>query len=537
MTAVTDKGVPPDAPDSVKASAQHPREPTFEPTLGIPSPSTSGQRGEPPHRLVVIGDSLSHGFQSGAVFNTDLSYPAIIAHELGWSEQFRYPRYPGLGGLPLNLELMMRTLEERFGPDISGWEVPLALFEVRNLMDKIENHWERGAGSAIPSASAINHCLAMYGWDLRDALERNAADLEAAIDRASDDLLYPLVEHASERAALRVYPGYSDATRRLTLFEAAMALGNDHDDSTESGIDTLVVFLGANNALGTVTQLKVVWSEDNFRDLRAKRRYTAWQPEHFKDELDAVVERVNQVKARHVIWCTVPHVTIAPITRGVGDKSPGSRYFRFYTRPWISDADFDPGRDKHLTDQQARAVDAAIDCYNQAITEVVEAARSADGEAQRDWYLLDIAGLMDRLASRRYIDDPGIRPPWWSEYPLPPQLASLSPVPNSHFLTGDGNGGRGNGGLFSLDGVHPTTVAYGLIAQEMINIMQTAGIVFRHPNGTIRTGPVAVDFDRLIRRDTLVQRPPQNLMAGLHLLGWADETLGWVMRAIGFNIG
>ncbi len=66
-----------------------------------------------------------------------------------------------------------------------------------------------------------------------------------------------------------------------------------------------------------------------------------WQPAHFAAELKEVVAAVKQIKARHVIWCTVPHVTIAPIARGVANKvTEGSRYYSYYTRPWISDDDF-----------------------------------------------------------------------------------------------------------------------------------------------------------------------------------------------------
>jgi hypothetical protein len=71
----------------------------------------------------------------------------------------------------------------------------------------------------------------------------------------------------------------------------------------------------------------------------------------------------------------------------------------------------------------------------------------------------------------------------------------------------DGRGGHATGGLFSLDGVHPTTVGYGLIAQEVINIMQLASVTFLHAN-TVRSGPIIVDFERLIRRDTLITQSP-----------------------------
>ncbi len=510
---------------------EEPRVPVFDPTLGMRV--AVRRKGKPRHRLVAIGDSLTHGFQSGAVFNTDLSYPAIVARELGWFEEYRYPRYPGHGGLPLNIELLLRDLEERFGPRVSAWEVPMALFKARQFMDEVEDYWERGPGQTAPPLSAYNHCLAVYGWDLRDALGKTAASCKEAIDAPGDDVLKQIVENNSERAALRVYPHWSKATSQMTFFQAAAQLGKEHDKTTDCGIETLIVYLGANNALQAVTDLRVAWSEDDFRDPEKKKAYTVWRPEHFKAELAEVEKAVAAVQARHVIWCTVPHVTIAPIARGIGHKvAPGSRYFPYYTRPWVEDADFGPADDKHITAEQARAVDCAIDMYNDAIQRVVEQARGGKNGAKRDWYLIDMAGLLDRLASRRYITDPNAQPEWWTPYPLPPALKALDPVPDSRFTTGDGRGGRASGGLFSLDGVHPTTVAYGLIAQEMINVMRLAGVEFAHSTGLPRPDPVTVDFDHLILRDSLVRQPPQNLRPGLEMLGWADETLDWVKRTL-----
>jgi hypothetical protein len=62
-----------------------------------------------------------------------------------------------------------------------------------------------------------------------------------------------------------------------------------------------------------------------------------------------------------------------------------------------------------------------------------------------------------------------------------------------------------------------------------------AGVEFRYGNGALRPDPVTVDFDRLILRDTLVRRPPQNITSTLDVLGWADETLDWVRRALSFK--
>jgi len=518
-------------PDDVVVTTT-PREPVADPTLGIPVQLTPV--GEPAHRLVTIGDSLFHGFQSGAVFHTDLSAPAIVAHELGWFERFRYPSYGGLGGLPLNIELLLRDLEQRFGVRLDWWEVPLALFRARRWMDEVEDYWERGPGAAIPAYTAIKHNLAVYGWDLRDALDFTAKICQDRLRSPKDDLLQQLVENDSERAALRVYPTAPESARSLTLFGAAAELGADTEGGqADHGIETLVVFLGANNALPTVTQLRVVWSDDGYDDLDRKGRFTVWRPTHFIAELRKVAAHVRTISARHVIWCTVPQVTIPPIARGVGPKvEPGSRYFPYYTRPWISDRDFDPRQDPHITSQQARAIDSAIDQYNDAIVEVVRAARTEG----IDWYVFDVAGLLDRLAQRRYIDDPLARPPWWQPYPLPPELQALTPVPTSRFLTGDGKGGRATGGLFSLDGVHPTTVGYGILAQELIRVIRRAGVEFRFPDGTTpRPDPITVDFTRLIRRDTLITRPPQNLTSGLGILGWGDEALDIIRRALLFR--
>jgi hypothetical protein len=510
-----------------------PRVPETDPRLGIPV-DTSAWQGNPRHRLVTIGDSLTHGFQSGAIFHTDLSYPAIIAHELGWADHFRYPTYNGFGGLPLNIEQLLRDLESRFGQVVSWWETPSALLHIRHLMDQVEDYWERGPGNVVPATTAINHNLAVFGWDLRDALAKSASVCAKRIGTPRDDVLGQFVEHAGERAARRVLPIPPAGSDTLTQLTAAAQLGSDSGGTNpKHGIETLVVFLGANNALRSVVDLRLVWSEKGYDDLDRKEGFTVWRPRHFEAELRQVAAQVREIKARHVIWCTVPHVTIAPISRGVAGKvAPGSPYFPFYTRPWISDRDFDPTQDPHLTGKQAQAIDGAIDQYNYAIAEEVRQARTAG----QDWYLLETVALLDRLGSRRYIEDPLARPSWWQPYPLPPALQSLTPVPNSHFLATDGTR-RTDGGLFSLDGVHPTTIAYGILAQEVINLMRQAGIGFFRPDGvTSRPDPVLVDFERLLRRDTLVNSPPGILTSGLGILAWADEAVDLFRRVLRFGI-
>lgn len=509
------------------------RKPEFDATLGIPLNSNVSIVGTPRNRLVTIGDSLTHGFQSGAIYNTRLSWPMMVAYELGCDNTFRFPRYDAFGGLPLNIEYLLRALDHKFGSDINLLEFPFAGFELRHLMSEIEDYWERGPGSIAPKSSAIMHNLAVYGWDIRDVLSRTPTNLASSIKKPKDDTFSQLVENANERAALRTYAGLGPND---TVIDAARALGNEGTveggHSNAHGIETLVVFLGANNVLGTVTSLKVKWSGVGYDKLGNKNAYNVWLPSHFAAELKQLVEEIKTINARHVIFTTVPHVTIAPIARGMSSKvRQGSRYFPYYTRPWISEARFDPHEDPHITENQARAIDSAIDQYNDSITDEVRTAR----ENGLDWLLMDLAGLLDRLASRRYLLDPQARPDWWTPYELPPELAALSPTPDSRFFGSDPDG-RSQGGLFSLDGVHPTTIGYGIIAQEFIRIMKRANVKFYFGDGkTERTDTVRIDFKRLLRLDSLLSSPPKSLSSDMKIIAWLDESADIFGRLNPFN--
>ncbi|MFJ7793836.1 hypothetical protein [Pseudomonas sp. NPDC096950] len=512
-----------DTPEDVIVKTQA-RVPDFDPSLGI-TVKLDAIPGASTNKLVTIGDSVTMGFQSGAIYNTRISWPKIVAAELGCDPGFRFPLFDGYGGLPLNIEYLLRAIEHKYGTEISWWELPAAGFELRHQMALIEDYWERGAGAKAPVTSAIMHNLAVYGWDIRDALSRTAKNLKAAMVKPKDDLFSQVVENANIRAALGVYSSMDETD---TLLDAARKLGEQGalpgsgGDATTPGIETLVVFLGANNVLGAVTRLKVNWSGKNHDKIgKDKDSYTVWRPIHFESEYLLLVAELEKIKAQHVILINVPHVTIAPVARGVAQKvEPRSRYFPFYTRPWISDSQFNAATDPNITENQARAIDSAIDQYNELIANVVKQQRLAG----KDWYVLDIAGVMDRVAARRYINDVAARPAWWTEYELPAALKVLNPKPDSRFFSSSPQG-RLQGGLFSLDGIHPTTITYGLIAQEVINIMQLAKVPFYHGDGvTLRQGPVQVDFERLIRLDSLISKPPATLSSDMKTLGWLDET-------------
>ncbi|GAP94782.1 hypothetical protein [Leptolyngbya sp. NIES-2104] len=519
-SAMIDDKTPPDV--IIRAE---PRQPESDPTLGIPV--QVDRQSTPKHRLVTIGDSLTHGFQSGAIFHTDLSYAAMIAHELGWKE-FRYPTYNSPGdGLPLNLEALARNLEKQVGDELTWWKIPSALLETRKFLDQSEDFWERGAGSQFSARGEINHNLAVYGWDLRNTLSRNA-DICLDILRSSplkDNFIRQVVDHHNERSAVRVLNTARDANgKALSPLQAAQALSDEE-------IETLIIFIGANNALGSILTFNVQWSDVGYDDMDINDRYTVWRPIHFQAELDQIVEQVKQIRARHVIWCTVPHVTIVPFARGVGEKvTPQSRYFPYYTLFWIKDEPFKPSKHPHLTANEARAIDSAIDQYNDSIANAVREGRKQG----KDWYLFEMVEVLDRLASRRFFNQPQVQPEWWSPYELPPALQALNPVPDSRFFRSNARG-RIEGGLFSLDGIHATTVGYGVIAQELIKVMQTAGIDFYDAQGQKRSGEVQIDFDRLTAIDTLVSRPPRLIQDVINLLSWFDSTFGVMNNVLKSN--
>ena len=67
-------------------------------------------------KLVAIGDSLTQGFQSGAILKTEWSYPSMIARSFGLSvpTDFRIPSFFG-SGLPINIEELLRFMETKLG--------------------------------------------------------------------------------------------------------------------------------------------------------------------------------------------------------------------------------------------------------------------------------------------------------------------------------------------------------------------------------------------------------------------------------------
>jgi hypothetical protein len=128
--------------------------------------------------------------------------------------------------------------------------------------------------------------------------------LQRGIAESKDHRFYQIVEYANERAAIRVLDSArSGKQEALTPLGAAAALGEEgtEEDPQGCGIETLIVLLGANNALPSILSLDVKWSDKGYHDLKRKNAFTVWRPSHFEKELTKVVEQVKEIRAKHVI--------------------------------------------------------------------------------------------------------------------------------------------------------------------------------------------------------------------------------------------
>ncbi len=455
------------------------------------------------HRLVAIGDSLTQGFFNGAIDRSEWSYPALVAAAMG-ADRFSSPKFGGPGGIPLNLEWLIRRLADRFGERFSLFELPAAIVTVHRSLDEIEDYWERGPGSLPLPDTTYHHNLAVWGYEIGDALDLTANRCDDEIPQPRDSWLAQVPERALYRTARRVLnPSASPDWGALSSLDVARRLAQD------GGIENLIVVLGANHALGAMTRLELRFSSaDELDKPPHARRANLYRPEHFRILYDRLLEAVDRVGAERVFFGTVPHVTIPPVARGVGVQSDG--YYEYYTRPWIWDTDFSPERHTALSGDEARLVDQHIDDYNDIIRNAVDSAPNR--------YLIDIGSLLDGLAFRRRRGAVGFRFPDGLIDALQqhPELNYLVDADghvrlDTRFMrtrTLDGTTRLIQGGLFSLDGMHPTITGTAIVANGVLQILRQAGVSTERDD---------IDWNRVILADTLLNDPPP-LLSDLHSL-------------------
>ncbi|MEX1062850.1 MAG: hypothetical protein WEC12_04550 [Balneolaceae bacterium] len=459
------------------------------------------------HRLTAMGDSMAQGFKNGGIYRTDLSFPSLLASALGTHTRFDTPSFSGQGGLPLNLEVLVRGLSEQYGTSISWNEyLPVARYLYATLR-RIKGHWEneynhlRRPPEDFPYQNqavwgfAANDCWLMTEKKCREYIRQN---------KPRYSVFSVLPDHAMyTTGGLVLNRGFNPVLENNSQVDNLVRL------HAEGGVENLVLCTGHNNIVGALTALKISYTQPGFMSKHHyERDFTVYRPEHFEEEMRHLYDQIAIIGIPNVFVPTYPYLTIPPVTRGVnaGRRSAHTGYFDYYTRFWIWDEDFDPDRHPHLTKAEAIELDQLVDRYNEII-------RNLAGEY--GFHVVPVHKYVNAVARRRKGID-AVKP-----YPDDFIQALKRNTATAHLVTADGRVNLSTdylrvdektqkvvrGGIFSLDGLHPSTIGYGLMANIYRMSMIKAGVRFEHP----------VDWDFVIEQETLISDPPP-LLAELRLL-------------------
>lgn len=449
-------------------------------------------------KLVAIGDSLTQGFQSGAISHTAWSYPAMMARSFGLDVplQFRVPNFPG-SGLPINLEELLRHIQQQLGKDIDTLEWSLRFPALlRQFLDATEDMYERGPGSRPAAFGGVYHNLAVWGFRVADVFTVTADYCRKVINDEegliADDFL-GVPSASMYRTAQRVLnPRRRPERDHWTVLDNLKQLVQEDEK-----IENLIIWLGANDCLGTVLglDLKDMPEGDVPDDPQERRRWNLTHTKVFEHDYRRMAEQVSAIipAGTNIFVSTIPHVTIPPVTQGITPFK--GKYFEYYGRFFSTKDNFNPIWQAHLTRKEAEAIDARVDAFNKTIKRVAD---------QHGWHCVEMCAILDALAVKRneMQDAPG-RPliDYYARLHLTDHpLLHLAPIPNILRLRTTEHGQRVAGGLFSLDCFHPSTIGYGIIAEAFLRKMKEVGVK--------DADPARLSWQEIILHDSLLQQPP-----------------------------
>lgn len=449
---------------------------------------------------------MAQGFKNGGIYRTDLSFPAILARAMGPSVQFDRPSFSAQAGIPINIEVLIRGLAEKYSDGFTLGNSFGAGSEIYRTLRRIKSYWEGHLKSLAIEQNTPFHNQAIWGFTISDSMMMDEKYCRTYIENNKPEysVFNVLPDHAMYITARMVLnPSFSKKFEENSMLDNITLLSED------GGIENLIVCIGHNNIVGAVTNLNIVYSqESDVLTEYSNRNCTVFRPEHFETEMKALYEKISKLNIKRVFVPTIPYVTIPPAIRGVNeDKTkPRSGYFDYYSRFWIWDEDFDPNKHPHLTRDDAIELDIVVDQYNAIIRRLAN---------EYDFCVVPVHKYV-RAAARRRLGKENVRP-------FPPMFVkALQQNKKTSYLVDDLKNVRistdylrldeetekiDRGGIFSLDGLHPSTIGYGLIANIYKMSMEKQGVKFERP----------IDWDFVIESETLVTDPPP-LMKDLRLL-------------------
>lgn len=455
-------------------------------------------------RLFTIGDSISQGFMSGSAARTECAYSTLLA---SWMEirNYNYPRWP-FPGLPASVESVFRALNEKFDTSISGIEWLKSLKVINDILDISEDYYERGDGGKdkpYPGKVPFFHNVGIRDWTVADSWLVTPEVCRKMIGRSwIGEVTDAFLANPSAfiyRTALKVLdPNLNSNKSQLNWLE---------HHCVNEGVDNVVLWLGANNALRTVVTLKIKETPNDpskrphtmTHEERMDSGWNLWHPEDFREEYKTLMEKADKIlrKNKSASWNvfigTVPSVTAIPILNGLGEvkKIEGKGlYYQYYTY-FPFDEKFARDSGKFLSQDDAIKIDDTISAYNKTIKELVlqfnEIHLKESGRAP--YHIVDLAERFNTMAWQRNEGKPTYSfPEAWKKWPH---------FPDARYYHADNNGSVVRGGLFTLDGIHPSVIAHGLLASEFRSVMEASGVSFSRQ----------IDWEAIRQNDTLYVKP------------------------------
>jgi len=461
------------------------------------------------HKLAVIGDSMALGFKNGGIYRTDLSFPAILAELIEENCCFDLPSFTAQAGIPINLEILVRGVAEEYGDDINLFKSVSAARSVYKTLSRIKSYWEGHKKSLKVERDSPYHNQSVWGFAISDSMMIDEAYCRKMIrnNKIRYSVFNVLPDHAMYTTARMVLnPTFSIETSDKAMVDNISELHSD------GGIENLIICIGHNNIVGAVTNLNIRLSEQrDVMNYYASRNCTVFRPEHFEIEMRTLYKRIESLGVKRVFVPTIPHVTIPPAIRGVNENrtKPHNGYFDYYTRFWIWDDDFNPEKHPHLTKDEAIFLDSIVDDYNQIIRNLA---------AEFGYHVIPVGRYVSAAARRRRGS--------YTAKPFPVKFVeALKKNPQTEYLVDENGDPRistdylkldretgkiASGGIFSLDGLHPSTIGYGLIANIYKKHMAEQGVHFHRD----------IDWNYIINSETLVTDPPPLLHNLRLLLRW-----------------